>query len=252
MNFDAKSGIRPWHGFRVWVAYGLWLLGLRRILPRSVVNRVPVVECGEPFVLVHKSLRLRLRDGSGIPVRLREGVAKRLYAAAELLPAGFNLILVEGYRSVARQEILWKAELEAMKRAHSGVEKSEVERLVRLRVANPALGGGGHQTGGAVDVTLADTDWRELDMGTAVYAFSVGTPTHSRAVSLAVRKRRRELCLVMHLAGFVNYPGEWWHFSYGDKLWAAYGRKPSASMGPLVESGEKVKFASMGLLAGRE
>ena len=74
----------------VWVAYGLWRLGYRRILPRAVVNRVPVVECGEPLVMVRESLRLRLRDNSLMPIRLREGVAERLYAAAGLLPDGFG------------------------------------------------------------------------------------------------------------------------------------------------------------------
>lgn len=28
--------------------------------------------------------------------------------------------------------------------------------------------------------------------------------------------------------GFVNYPAEWWHFSYGDKMWAAYSYKKYA------------------------
>ena len=38
-------------------------------------------------------------------------------------------------------------------------------------------------------------------------------------------------------AGFVNYPAEWWHFSYGDKLWAAYSNKKSAMYGEIVASG---------------
>ncbi|MFZ9739796.1 MAG: M15 family metallopeptidase, partial [Prochlorotrichaceae cyanobacterium] len=25
---------------------------------------------------------------------------------------------------------------------------------------------------------------------------------------------------VMTTAGFANHPKEWWHFSYGDQLWA--------------------------------
>lgn len=195
---------------------------------------VLVVDCSEPLVAVRESPRLRIRGASGHAVQLREGVARRLYAVAELLPTGFNLILVEGYRSVARQQMLWNVELAAVKALYPSIDRPKAERLTRLRVANPAFGGGGYQTGGAVDVTLADADWCELDMGTEVCAFSERALTHSRAVSWGVRKRRRLLCRAMRLAGFVNYLGEWWHFSYGDKLWAAYGRKPSASIGPLV------------------
>jgi len=36
----------------------------------------------------------------------------------------------------------------------------------------------------------------------------------------------------MHSAGFSNFPGEWWHFSYGDRVWAAYLRKTHAILRP--------------------
>jgi D-alanyl-D-alanine dipeptidase len=30
----------------------------------------------------------------------------------------------------------------------------------------------------------------------------------------------------LEIAGFVNYPSEWWHWSYGDKYWGfAKGKK---------------------------
>ena len=32
----------------------------------------------------------------------------------------------------------------------------------------------------------------------------------------------------MKNAGFANYPLEWWHFSYGDRLWAAYTNQKEA------------------------
>ena len=233
MIVDLKDSFGRRSGFRVWIAYWLWRLGLQRILPRAVINRVPVVECDEPFVLVYESSRLRLRDGSGSAFRVREGVAKRLYAAAELLPDDFTLILVEGYRSLERQQMLWDAELASTKSLHPRIDRAEAERLTRLRIADPTSSGGGHQVGAAVDVTLANADGTELSMGTAVCGFSELTPTHADAgMFQSVRKRRRLLCRVMRQAGFVNYPGEWWHFSYGDKMWAAYGRKRRAIYGP--------------------
>ena len=30
---------------------------------------------------------------------------------------------------------------------------------------------------------------------------------------------------------FVNFPGEWWHFCYGDKMWAAYKNKKECKYG---------------------
>ena len=32
--------------------------------------------------------------------------------------------------------------------------------------------------------------------------------------------RRYQLQAAMDHAGFVRHPNEWWHFSYGDQLWA--------------------------------
>ena len=32
---------------------------------------------------------------------------------------------------------------------------------------------------------------------------------------------------LMTAAGFVNYSEEWWHYSYGDRLWArTFGKTP--------------------------
>ena len=47
--------------------------------------------------------------------------------------------------------------------------------------------------------------------------------------------RRCLLHRVMTQAGFVRHPNEWWHFSFGDQLWAwtvhkdraIYGRDPN-------------------------
>ena len=33
-------------------------------------------------------------------------------------------------------------------------------------------------------------------------------------------------------AGLVNYPTEWWHWSYGDRYWALMTGAPAALYGP--------------------
>lgn len=220
--------------WREWVSYLLWRMGLRRVLPRQIVNRVRVVECGEKLVTVSESRRLRVRGVSGVEVRLREGAVQRLILASERLPDGFCLILVEGYRSPTRQKALWNQQLSAVRGASPNISNEEVARLTRLRIAQPSAIGGGHQTGGAVDVTLADAKGIELDMGTRVQEFSNLAPTLSRPLPADVRERRRILCSAMERADFANYPGEWWHFSYGDRMWAAYRRKRNAIYGAAV------------------
>jgi len=36
-------------------------------------------------------------------------------------------------------------------------------------------------------------------------------------------------------AGLVNYPTEWWHWSYGDRYWALMTGAPAALHGPVGE-----------------
>ncbi|WP_243737176.1 M15 family metallopeptidase [Halomonas ventosae] len=36
----------------------------------------------------------------------------------------------------------------------------------------------------------------------------------------------------MRGAGFSNLPSEWWHYDFGNQLWAHYGGHPQAHFGP--------------------
>jgi len=44
-------------------------------------------------------------------------------------------------------------------------------------------------------------------------------------------QRRGWLASAMARAGFVRHPGEWWHFSWGDQLWAWQAGVPQARYG---------------------
>ncbi|NEE31430.1 M15 family metallopeptidase, partial [Streptomyces sp. SID7982] len=71
------------------------------------VTRIPVSECGEPLADVRESDGLlvdeRKADPDGCYAQLREGVLRRLVQAQELLPPGFRLLFVEGYRPLPLQ-----------------------------------------------------------------------------------------------------------------------------------------------------
>lgn len=76
----------------------------------------------------------------------------------------------------------------------------------------------------------------------------MGTPYPTFALPLEVQRRfpmladtiepaqaanRRILRSVMTTAGFVWYPGEWWHYCWGDRMWAVYSRRSSCPYGPV-------------------
>ena len=45
--------------------------------------------------------------------------------------------------------------------------------------------------------------------------------------------RRNLLREVMNKFGFAQHPNEWWHFSYGDQLWAWKNKKANALYGKI-------------------
>ncbi|MEU6205238.1 M15 family metallopeptidase [Micromonospora musae] len=56
-----------------------------------------------------------------------------------------------------------------------------------------------------------------IDMGTGFDCFDPSARTAAPGVSGQARENRRLLERLMTDAGFVNYPGEWWHYRYEDE-----------------------------------
>jgi D-alanyl-D-alanine dipeptidase len=54
------------------------------------------------------------------------------------------------------------------------------------------------------------------------------TFTFSPFIGKEAWNNRQLLRYVMLSAGFAPFDGEWWHFSYGDREWAFYYKKPYA------------------------
>ncbi|MGW7417225.1 M15 family metallopeptidase [Streptomyces sp. NPDC054863] len=189
------------------------------------IAAVPVEECGEPLVDVRKSgLRTGEEelDAEGAYAHLREGVVQRLLHAQELLPDGLRLVIVEGYRPPELQREYfeeYEAELRAL---NAGWSAAEVRSAASRYVSPPEIAP--HSAGGAVDLTLADADGRELDMGTPMNASpeeSAGACyTDAPGIGAESRANRALLGAALTAAGLVNYPTEWWHWSYGDRYWA--------------------------------
>jgi D-alanyl-D-alanine dipeptidase len=101
-----------------------------------------------------------------------------------------------------------------------------------LKTADPFSGGyGGHQTGGAIDITLCDVHGSDLNLGTKIPEHNNKTKTKSFFLQKEEFVNRNILQKAMIKAGFKNYPSEWWHFCFGDKMWAAYSWKSKCFYG---------------------
>ncbi|MGW1636352.1 M15 family metallopeptidase [Streptomyces lavendulae] len=202
------------------------------------VAAVPVAECGERLVDVRAGGSLlvdsRKQDPAGAFALLREGVLDRLLAAQRALPAGTRLLFVEGYRPPSLQRRYFEEYAAALRAEHPGWSPERVHTAASRYVSPPGVAP--HSAGAAVDLTLADAGGRELDLGTRMNASPEESGgacyTDAPGITAAARARRGILGAALSAAGLVNYPTEWWHWSYGDRYWALATGAASAPYGP--------------------
>lgn len=202
------------------------------------VAAVPVEECGERLVDVREEGSLlvdpRKRDDAGAFAHLRAGVLDRLLQAQAGLPDGLRLLYVEGYRPLSLQRRYFTEYGDELRAAHPDWPAQDVHTAASRYVSPPELAP--HSAGSAVDLTLADLDGRELDLGTRMNASpeeSAGACyTDAAGITAEARRNREILGAALAGAGLVNYPTEWWHWSYGDRYWALATGAPAALHGP--------------------
>ena len=99
-------------------------------------------------------------------------------------------------------------------------------------VANPSKGGGLHNYGLAVDITIVDSNGNELPMGTPVVHLGpdANIDKESQLVTQGIiseteRQNRLLLRRVMKDAGFTPLRTEWWHFNFVSKRQARMSYK---------------------------
>ncbi|MFI7425555.1 M15 family metallopeptidase [Micromonospora sp. NPDC049836] len=194
---------------------------------------------GDPLVDLRDLPELRLdtraADPAGAYARVRRGVADRLLAAQRALPDGLRLLVVEGYRPYRSQLDIFTGYRDELRRRYPDWSPERLHRETTKFVSPVEVAP--HSTGGAVDLTLCDADGVELDMGTALDATPEASAdacfTAARHIPVSAWRNRQVLVAALSGAGLVNYPTEWWHWSYGDRYWALLTEAPHTRYGPL-------------------
>ena len=122
----------------------------------------------------------------------------------ELRP-DLSLIIFDATRPMSVQQTMWDT---VKNTSH------------RFYVSNPANGGGMHNYGMAVDITLCTLKGDTLDMGTKIdYMGMAAHIDHEdrlvseKKISPKSRENRQLLRKVMRHGGFIPLRTEWWHFN---------------------------------------
>lgn len=125
---------------------------------------------------------------------LRYGTLKKLLAAqTDFEELGYRVILFDCYRPHDVQKKMWTIFPDAN------------------YVADPAKGSI-HNRGGAIDLTLADLNGNELDMGSAFDHFGVESHHAYDNLSFEIKQRRKVLKTIMEKNGLKGIAKEWWHY----------------------------------------
>ena len=171
-----------------------------------------------------KEIGGRPLPGSSPSIMARQTVRDMLHRAEDMLPEGYHFRILDAYRPIAVQQALWDHYRAQFRAEMPDLTEEELDMHTRTCVSMPSydvLQPSIHNTGGAVDLTIIGPDGELLDMGTAFDAFSDATWTdYFETEDILARKNRRMLYNVMTAAGFTNLPSEWWHYDYGDNMWA--------------------------------
>lgn len=231
-------------------------------------RHVPIEECGEPLqelpvcisrVAPHPYARLGAPYGRYSPFMLRSGVLARLLQAQNLLHrhhSDLNVHVFDAYRPVAVQQFMveWTFKQQAARLGLSPENLTQQQRSTlytkvyqfwALPSHDPATPPP-HSTGAAVDLTLMRRD-QVVEMGSPIDEISErsypdyfgnacsepGQTFHHNRVLL--RDAMREV-------GFNQHAREWWHFSYGDQMWAAAQNRSAAHYGPAVVVQEHPRY----------
>ena len=153
---------------------------------------------------------------------LRESVARMICEAANALPPGLRLQIVEGYRPIAVQRAMFRHALQqARKRLPDAEERAIQIEAGRYSAPPDAPTPPPHLTGGAVDLEIIGEAGARLDF-TSPFGLEDNSHTAFDAPGLSdeARKNRELLRCVLEPTGLTNYADEWWHWSYGDNGWA--------------------------------
>ncbi len=211
-------------------------------------QKVSIQECGEPLVAIplakfavvspHPYAALGAPYGQFSPYFLRQTVVEKLLQAQTHLQTqklGWQLQIFDAYRPISVQQFMVDHTFAQLANA-AGLNPQNLDESERSRLQAQVLKFWAapspnphtpppHSTGAAVDLTLIDSGGTVVNMGSDIDEISPRSyPDHFASDpnpnASQYYQNRQLLSNAMSAAGFSQHPNEWWHFSWGDQLWA--------------------------------
>lgn len=219
------------------------------VINEKEINNIPINENNEPLIDLKEQNELAYGPPPDTPLtmndytKIRKTIYEKLCQAQNKLPNGWKFRIYEGLRSLNVQKILFDSLYNSLKLKKLAQSEEELFKQTSLLIApvkffNGTINIPAHSTGGAVDLEVTNKDGDLVNFGMEIKDWNTVAPniceTFSQNISEEARKNRKILLDIMYGQEFVNYPYEWWHFSYGDRLWAYLMNKNEAFYGGIT------------------
>ncbi|WP_455379997.1 D-alanyl-D-alanine dipeptidase [Acidihalobacter prosperus] len=172
------------------------------------------------FAINHEAVDLDLRYATadnltGSPIYthavalLHPDAHSALERSADLASAmGYRIIVFDAYRPSIAQWRLWEALPDPK------------------FIADPRAAGSTHSRGIAIDLTLADSTGKPLEMGTDFDEMCIQSYHGRLDLDREAHRNRAILLGIMTATGWEHQPYEWWHYNLPDPL--VYQKKDDA------------------------
>jgi len=210
-------------------------------------QNILIIDCGEPLVAIadqfikidpHPYISLGAPYGDRSPFFVRLGILERLQrsqAYLQTIRPNWHIAIFDAYRPISVQQFMVNYSFAELAEGR-GLEVSNLtkdqKKLLMAEVmkfwaipSHDLKSPPPHSTGAAIDATLVDAELLEINMGSPIDEISDRSlpnyfESFSDAQEIEFHRDRKLLNQVMTYSGFQQHPNEWWHFSYGDQLWA--------------------------------
>ena len=214
---------------------------------RDKKAKILIEDCGEVMVEIpavfprfspHPYQILDAPYDDKSPFFIREDVLKLLGIAQKnlsLFKPGYKIKIFDAYRPIGVQKFMIEYDTQRVSQEIYQSTFDDLDNEKQLKVERKishfwspisediALNPPPHSTGSALDLTIVDESENELEMGTKIDELTEASASDyfDGEVDTNIYKINRKLLKdIMSEAGFTQLPTEWWHFSYGDQIWA--------------------------------
>ncbi len=255
--FSAKTTLaneyasKPWNYPKVDEEIARNILYIPIADPR--VKAIEIVESGEELVDLLQVKNPRIKSLAAINKdlcntyegysKVRKGIYKRMLKMLQYLPKDIGIAFCEGFRPIAKQKEYFDQQFKEKLLKLQDKEKAYIEasKFASPFIANTPT----HCTGAAIDMTLFRISESKDELLTMskfdiIAEDNLQEEIFSEDTTRTERTNRLLLLTAASKAGLTGYGYKWWHFSYGDKMWAYVNGKKNAIYGLATPSDDPI------------